>query len=149
MAEKKLKPYLFTLKPKGWKNFFWKINTATKILYKSQYGASDTVKGKITRVIEKNGAPAQIEVQLEDFNLVFSPKNKSLQLISGGNVLSYCKDWKVSQISSGQYHLAKENWRDFFWLVDTDRRSFYEVKKGKFGRPGGRQKYLEAGVTIK
>lgn len=146
--KRKLQPYLFMLKKNSWKKFFWKINTATKLLYKSQYGTSDEVKGKVTRVVEKAGAPERIEVQLHDFNIVLLQSRKSLQIIAGGIVLSHGEDWRISQLSSSQYHLAKKSWRGFFWLVDTNRRHFYKVENGTFGKPGGRQDRLKASFAV-
>ena len=147
--KRKLQPYLFALKKNSWKDFFWKINTATKLLYKSQHGTSDKVIGKVTRVVEKAGAPERIDVQLHDFNIVLLQNRKSLQIAAGGVVLSYGEDWRISQLSTSQYHLAKGNWRGFFWLVDTNRRHFYKVENGTFGKPGGLQNRLKASVAVR
>jgi hypothetical protein len=144
-SAKRLASHLHWLKNASWRDFGWKINTATRKLYHSQHGRPDSVIGEITSIA---GNPQVVLIRLDDVRLIFRPAKRIFQLSAGGDVLSYGDDWKTRQIGPKQYHLARSNWRDFFWLADTGRRQLFSVTGGRFGNPGGRQKPLAAVLRV-
>ncbi len=91
-------------------------------------------------------APKSFSLKLRDAYLVHNPSNNVLQIAAQGNVLSYGGDWQVRKLKPYLYHFKQNNWRGFYWAVNTSRGEVYRVKDGRFGQLGGIQQKLHIGV---
>ncbi len=90
--------------------------------------------------------PKRFSLKLRDAYLVHNPSNNILQIAAQGNVLSYGRDWQVRKMKPYLYHFKQNNWRGFYWAVNTSRGEVYRVKNGSFGQLGGTKQKLHIGV---
>lgn len=145
---KKLKGYLFHLRLKTWQDFYWKVNTSRKQVFRVRGNAFGTLGGEEKELtglsVEPTGDkgnPERFRLNLTDAYMAYTGKG-SPQLISRGNVLSYCRDWQVKRLKAYLYHFKQNNWKGFFWKVNTSRKEVYQVTGGTFGELGGTSKQL-------
>ncbi len=151
---KQLKPYLFHLRQKVWKGFFWKVNTSRKQVYRAKggtfgrLGGTESVLNIRVDPVGGDNNPKRLMLRFSDGSLVYQPKAKSLQTSAHTTVLSYGGDWQSSQLKSYLYHLRQKVWKGFYWKVNTSRKQVYRVEGGKFGSLGGREKVLDITVDV-
>ncbi|MEI6156789.1 MAG: hypothetical protein WCP87_00310 [Atribacterota bacterium] len=151
-----LKPYLYHLKKNSWKGFFWKVNTTRKEAYEvtqGTFGQLGGVEKIIPFTIEVTGGtndapPKRFFLRFHHSYLVHEPTTGILQIIAEGYSLSYGQDWQVYQLKPYLYHLKKDTWRDFFWVVNTSRKEAYRVTGGTFSQLGGEQTRLNITVRV-
>jgi len=151
---KKMKTYLYAMKQKNWKDFFWKVNTSRKEVYLikdvdfgQMGGTSKTLEGI---EVEPHGDamnPDRFTLAFKSAYMAYIPKTKTQQLISEGMVLSYCKDWKVKALKSYLYHFKQNVWKNFYWHVNSSRKSVHKVTGAKFGKMGGKLTKLDIEVV--
>lgn len=146
---KELKPYLFMVRRQNWQDFYWKINTATRRLYKARHGSKDEPIGTLIDTNQTGNRDETMTFRLEKTYIVFKATDGLFQLGARGAVLSYGEEWQVKQIGPKQYHLQRGGWGDFFWLIDTFLGHAYTVENGRFGQRGGRQRVLQARIETK
>ncbi len=137
-----LKSYLYHLRLKTWKGFYWKINTSRKEVYLvkgSKFGKiGDTNEKKINNIAvdvvggSSSTAPTRFLLKFNKSYLVFVPSSKTLQVIAGGNVLSYGSDWKTCKLKPYLYQLKQNVWKGFHWQVNTSRKIVERISGGQF-----------------
>jgi hypothetical protein len=90
----------------------------------------------------QGAAPPRFFIDLRDAYLVFEPAGDTLQVAAQGSVLAYGRSWNKVQLKPYLYHLRRNDWRDFFWQVNTSRREALMIRGGEFGTitEGTRQK---------
>lgn len=153
---KKMRGYLYHMRMKTWKGFYWKVNTSRRQVYMvrngtfGQYGGSSTVLYNIG--VDNVGSslhPYRFFLRLKDAYLVHVPQTRTLQIAASGFVLSYGSDWSVIHKKSYFFQMRQYNWRfgQFYWAVNTSRKKLYRVKNGVFGRYGGNYEHLDD-VTV-
>ncbi len=150
-------PYLFHLRQKNWKNFFWAVNTSRRKAWEVRNGDFGRIGGDYSRPFN-----CQVKVRgdrnnPEAFSLVFpssaKPRliydGKSLQIAVGSTVLSYGKNWRVVKAGLNVYHFRHRMWKNFFWEVHLLSGRVFEVRNGQFGTPGqGQKKELDFEVRL-
>jgi hypothetical protein len=153
---KKLKPYLYHMRLKTWKGFFWKVNTSRKKVWSvtggtfGQLGGKDKEKKFTVDVVGggKAGTPDRFLIRFPKAYLVYVPANGTLQIAAGGNVLSYRANWEVKQLKSYLYHMQLTTWQKFFWKINTSRKQIWRVENGTFGELGGTNTELKITVRV-
>ena len=136
---KKLKPYLFHLKQKFWKGFFYKISSSRKVALKVTGGTfgklggkSSALKAKVTTV---GGGNIRVSfLKSASPYMVVVPKTKSIQVTANANVFNYGTDMTLVQLKPYLYHFKQKFWKNFFWVINTSRKAIYIVNNGTFGR---------------
>ncbi len=152
---KKMKDYLYHLRQNIWKDFYWKVNTSRKQVYKVTGGSFGKLGGqeKILRikvdVVGSVNNPERFLLRFPDAYLVHNPGNKVLQIIAERSVLSYGKDWDVKKMKDYLFHLRQKMWKDFYWKVNTSRKKVYKVRSGTFVQLGGQEQVLNIKVELK
>jgi len=162
---RQVKPYLFHIRHRAWKNHFWKVNTSRKEVY-LVWG------GIFGRIGTKPGAAAAIEVEGEreeitvdvvggagtqvpqrffirfaEADLFFDPVARDLRLAAAGMTLSPCDDWEACSLKDYLFHVRLKTWRGFYWKVNTGRMGAWETTGGDFCKLGGEDK--ELALTMK
>ncbi len=162
---RRLKSYLYHLRHKSWKSFFWKVNTSRRqawevqrgrfgelggedhplackvLLYYSTSTKPTTLPGRIRKPWRRRGmVPVTFKTMVIYFpsiTITHLVFHPTLQIVVGNKVVSYGSDWKVKRVYPYLFHLRQKNWKNFFWAVNTSRRKAWEVRNGVFGRVGG------------
>ena len=155
---KQLKPYLFHVRMKFWKGFFWKVDTKLKRVYKVIEGTFGSLGGsekvlKGVKVVVEDGdnerAPARYFIlRFSSSYLSFEPATGNMQISAGGFVISYGGGWDVKKVKRTIYHLRLETWKNLYWKVDTRNMKAYGVKGGEFGSMSGSESPLNVRVTV-
>ena len=151
-----LRPYLFHMRQKFWKDFFWQVNTSRKEVYKvtgGSFGKGGGTAKKMDVVVDvvggdNNTTPERFFLRFKKAYLVYVPASETLQITAEGNVLSYGSDWMKCQMMSYLYHLKLKSWKDFYWKINTGRKEAYKVREGEFCRPGGSESVMKMGVRV-
>ncbi len=134
----RLKSFLFQLKENFWKNFYWKVNTSRKEVYLITKGTFGHYGGKETKLnikVDVAGnpiSPTRFFLRFPKTYLVYEPSSKSLQISTGGKVLSYGSDWQKCNLKSYLFDLKQNIWKGFFWRINTSRKQVYRVAGGAF-----------------
>ncbi len=136
----KVKPYLYDLKEKFWKGFYWRVNTSRKEVYrvkggtfgKISPGIKETLTNVTVDVVGNSNNPTRFLLRFKTAYLVYVPKTKTLQITTEGNVLSYGSDWQKCNLKSYLYHLKQNVWKGFYWKVNTSREQVYKITGGTF-----------------
>lgn len=152
----RLRPYLYHIRQKFWKDFFWQVNTSRKEVSKvtgGNFGKGGGTANKLDIVVDVVGGDSKIPperffLRFKKAYLVYVPASKTLQITAEGSVLSYGADWIKCQMRSYLYHVKLKSWRDFYWKINTSRKEAYKVKDGEFCKLGGSASPLEMGIRI-
>ena len=140
----KLKPYLFHIRQKVWRNFYFKVNSSRKIVLKITGGTFGKLGGREQKI---NGSVnviggGNIRVSFgrgASPYMVVVPKTKTIQVAATSHVFSYGNDMTLVQLKPYLYHFRQKFWKSFHWAINTSRKEIYEVTRGRFGRLGGKQ----------
>jgi hypothetical protein len=151
-----LKPYLYHLRQKVWKGFYWKVNTSRKEVYKVTGGSFCKLGGseqKLNITVDTIGGsdstpPESVFLRFNDAYLVYSVATKSIQIVAQLCVLSYGNDWDKCNLNAYTYHLKNKFAQTFFWKVDTNKKTAVEVTGGTFCKPGGSESPLNCTVRV-
>ena len=151
-----MKPYLYHLRQKVWKGFYWKVNTSRKEVYKVTGGSFCKLGGteqKLNMNVTVNGgsdssAPQQFFLNFTDAYLVYVPNTKTIQIAAAKCVLSYGGDWDKCNMKPYMYHLRLKTWQGFSWGVNTSRKKAWETRGGNFCKLGGSTTPLDFGVRV-
>lgn len=160
-----VKPYLFHIRHRSWKNYFWKVNTSRREVYLvwgghfgrigSAPGAApvrevdgdreditlDVVGGAVDR------APNRFLIRFADADLYFDPGSRDLRLAASGSTLSPCDDWEACPLKDYLFHIRLKTWKGFHWKVNTSRMSAWTTTGGGFCKLGGDDKELALTMT--
>jgi hypothetical protein len=155
---KQLKPYLYHLRLKTWKGFYWKVNTSRKEAYKIEGGSFGSFGGNETRLTSikvdvvggdsGDAKPERFFLRCSPSYLVHDPNTGTKQIIADGMVLSYGGDWEIKQLKPYLYHLRLKTWKGFYWKVNTSRKEAYKIEGGTFGTLGGEETKLQMAVRV-
>jgi hypothetical protein len=150
-----LKPFLYHIRQKFWKNFYWKVNTSRKEVYEVTGGTFCQLGGsekKLNITVDVVGGsdttpPDRFFLRFHEARLVYEIASKTLQLATGDKVLSYCQDFQKCNLSASVYHLQEDVWKGFYWQIDTNKK---EVRKmgGTFCQPNSGGILLNIGVRV-
>lgn len=151
-----LRPYLYHLRQKVWKGFYWKVNTSRKEVYKVTGGSFCKLGGseqKLDIKVDTIGGsdttpPESVFLRFNDAYLVYSIASKSIQIVAQLCVLSYGNDWDKCNLNAYTYHLKNKFAQTFFWKVDTNKKTAVEVTGGNFCHPGGSETPLNCSVRV-
>ena len=152
-----LKPYLYHLRLKSWKGFYWKVNTSRKETYKvtggtfGSLGGSDTLINGITVDVvggNTNTPPDRFLLKFSKSYLVYAPGTKTLQITAEGYVLSYGRDWEVKKMKDYLYHMRLKTWKGFYWKVNTSRKIVKFTEGANFESLGGALKDTNISVRV-
>ena len=152
----RLRPYLYHIRQKNWKDFYWQVNTSRKEAYKVTGGQFCRIGGtakKMDIVVDVVGGsdttnPDRFFLKFKKAYLVFVPSSKTLQITAEGNVLSYGVDWMKCQMQPYLYHIKLNSWNDFYWKINTSRKEAHKVRGGEFCKLGGSESPLKMGVRV-
>jgi len=153
----KVHSYLYDLKEKFWKGFYWRVNTSRKEVYRyhgPNFGKiGDSKHEKLTNVtvdvVGNINNPTRFFLRFKTACLVYVPKTKTLQVTTEGNVLSYGSDWQKCNLKSFLYHLKQNVWKGFYWKVNTSRKQVYRITGGTFCKISpGSSAVLNIGVRV-
>lgn len=151
-----LKPYLFHIRQKFWKDFFWQVNTSRKEVYKvtgGKFGKGGGTAKKLDVVVDvvggdKKTPPERFFLRFKKAYLVYVPASETLQITAEGIVLSYGSDWMKCQVKSYLYQVKLKSWQGFYWQINTGRKEAYKVRDGEFCKLGGSKSALRMGVRV-
>ena len=151
-----LKPYLFHIRQKFWKDFFWQVNTSRKEVYKvtgGKFGKGGGTAKKLDVVVDvvggdKKTPPERFFLRFKKAYLVYVPASETLQITAEGIVLSYGSDWMKCQMKTYLYHVKLKSWQGFYWKINTTKKKANKVKDGEFCKPGGSASPLKMGVRV-
>lgn len=152
----RLRPYLYHIRQKNWKDFYWQVNTSRKEAYKVTGGQFCRIGGtakKMDIVVDVVGGsdrsnPDRFFLKFKKAYLVFVPSSKTLQITAEGNVLSYGVDWMKCQMQPYLYHIKLKSWKDFYWKINTSQKEAYKVRGGELCKLGGSESSLKMGVRV-
>lgn len=153
---RKLKPYLYHMRLRTWRDFFWKVNTSRKSVWQvtggtfGQLNGSDTEKDFRVDVVggEGEGTPDRFFIRFPKAYLIYVPGTGTLQIIVRGNVLSYGLGWQVKELKPYLYHMKLDTWQGFYWKINTNRGGVWRIKNGTFGQVGGTETELNITVRV-
>jgi hypothetical protein len=154
-----VKPYLFHLRHKSWKNHFWKVNTSRKEVYLvwgGLFGRIGTSAGGPAREVEGDReditvdvvggsvdrAPERFLIRFAQADLFFDPGSRDLRLAAAGSTLSPCDDWEACSLRDYLFHIRLKTWKGFYWKVNTSRLAAWKTTGGEFCKLGGDDKEL-------
>ena len=91
--------------------------------------------------------PQRFFIDVDSLNITFSPQEPhTVQISVGDKVVSYGQDWEVKKLKPYLFQLRQENWKDFFFQVNTSRNKVQKITGGTFGQLGGKREYLRGRV---
>lgn len=155
-----VKPYLFHLRHRSWKNHFWKVNTSRKEVYLVWGGVFGRIGTKpgAAPALEVEGdreditvdvvggagdrVPERFFVRFAEADLFFDPVARDLRLAAAGMTLSPCDDWEACSLKDFLFHIRLKTWKGFFWKVNTDRMAAWRTTGAVFCKLGGEDKDL-------
>ena len=82
----------------------------------------------------EDASPQRFFIDFHKAYLVFEPAGSTLQIVAGNSVLAYGQKWTKVQLKPYLYHLRRDDWKDFFWQVNTSRKEVIMISNGDFGR---------------
>lgn len=141
-----LKPYLYHLRLKTWSDFYWKVNTSRKEVYRVNGGAFGSLGGSDTKIDgisvdvvggNTNVPPDRFLLRFSKSYIVYEPGTTVLQVTAEGYVLSYGGDWEVIKMQDYLYHMRLKTWMGFYWKVNTSRKEVKRVEGAALGSLGG------------
>ena len=162
---RQVKPYLFHIRHRSWKNHFWKINISRKevhLVWGGVFGhtwskpwpaksvEADGEREDITlEVIGGSGdqVPQRFFIRFGEADLIFDPAARDLRLAAAGMTLSPCDDWEACSLKDYLFHVRLKTWKGFYWKVNTGRMGVWKTTGGDFCKLGGEDK--ELAVTMK
>jgi len=162
---RQVKPYLFHIRHRAWKNHFWKVNTSRKEMYlvwggifgrigtKPGAAAAIEVEGEreeitVDVVVEAGTqVPTRFFIRFAEADLFFDPVARDLRLAAAGMTLSPCDDWEACSLKDYLFHVRLKTWTGFYWKVNTGRMGVWKTTGGDFCKLGGEDK--ELAVTMK
>ena len=101
----------------------------------------------IPAVYGSTAMPQRFFIDVDSLNITFSPQAPhTLQIAVGDRVVSYGQDWEVKKLKPYLFQLRQENWKGFFFQVNTDRKMAQKISGGTFGQLGGKRSYLRGRV---
>ncbi len=157
---RQVKPYLFHLKHRSWRNFFWKVNTSRREVYLvwggvfgsigAQSGSQNyqEVSGEKTELIlevSESAAtrpPERFFIRFGRAELFFNPAAGDLRLAAAGTTLSPCNDWESCTLKPFLYEIRLKTWKDFFWKVNTSKKQVWRCSGVPFCQMGGSETLL-------
>jgi hypothetical protein len=151
-----LKPYLYHIRHKFAKTFFWQVNTSRKEVYEITGGTfckiSPGTSKKLDIKVDVVGGstttpPDRFILRFKEARLVYLTASKTLQLITGDKVLSYCQDFQKCNLTASVYHFKENFWKGFYWKVDTIQKKVWKVN-GTFCKAGAGGTLLNIGVRV-
>lgn len=148
-------PYLYHIRQKFWKGFYWKVNTSKKEVYEVTGGTFCKLGGsekKLNIKVDVVGGstttpPDRFFLRFKEARLVYKPSTKTLQLATGNKVLSYCQDFQKCNLTASVYHFKENFWKGFYWKVDTLQKKVWKVT-GTFCQAGTGGTLLNIGVRV-
>jgi len=151
-----LKPYLYHIRQKVWKGFYWKVNTSRKEVYRVKNGSFCKLGGtdeKLNIRVDtfggnNSGAPDRFILRFPSAYLVYVPSNKVMQFATVGNVLNYGTDWTRCNLNLFTYHFKQKFMKNFFWAVNTQSKKAFRVRGVPFCKPGGSTEPIQASVRV-
>lgn len=160
----KIYPYLFHLRRKYWRGFYWKINTSRQRVYKNIGGQFCRIGGRDTPLNFKvdvvggrrgstpdrffirfgeGGAYLVYDVEDDVIQIAAVPTNAPAMVISRG------ENWEVCRVKPYLFHLRLKTWKGFYWKVNTSRKIALVVRGSNFCRIGdAREKLLKMKVRV-
>ena len=150
-----LQPYLYHIRQKFWQGFFWQVNTSRKEVYEITGGTFCKIGGnkkKLNITVDVVGGsittpPDRFFLRFSEARLVYLTASKTLQLITGNKVLSYCQDFQKCNLSASVYHFKETFWKGFYWKVDTLQKKVRKVN-GTFCQASTGGTLLNIGVRV-
>jgi hypothetical protein len=150
-----LKPYLYHIKQKVWKGFYWMVNTSRKEVYEVTGGTFCQLGGnqkKLNIIVDVVGgsitvAPDRFFLRFKQASLVYLVSSKTMQVTTGNKVLSYCQDFQKCNLNASVYHFKETFWKGFHWKVDTSQKKVWK-DSGTFCKPGTGGTLLNIGVRV-
>lgn len=148
-------PYLYHIRQNFWKSFYWKVNTSKKEVYEVTGGTFCKLGGnekKLDIIVDVVGGsdttpPNRFFLRFKEAHCVYEIASKTMQLITGDKVLSYCQDFEKCNLTASVYHFKENVWQGFFWKVDTLQKKVWKIM-GTFCQPDSGGALLNIGVRI-
>ena len=155
-----LKPYLFHIRHRSWKNHFWKVNTGRKEVYLVWGGVfgrigtrpgsppAQEVEGDRENITvdviggARDQAPDRFLIRFAQAELFFDPGSRDLRLAAAGSTLSPCDDWEACPLKDYLFHIRLKTWKAFHWKVNTSRMAAWTTTGGEFCKLGGEDNEL-------
>jgi hypothetical protein len=152
-----VKPYLFDIRHKFWKKFYWRVNTSRREVYRmrgTNYGRigdspAATIRGIRVETVGNPDSPSRFLLKFGQSFLEYVPKNKEIHFTVAGNILHRGREWQKCHRSPTLYHLKHKVWKGFYWQIDTKRRELSRITGGNFCKPGGEATRLKVKVEVK
>jgi predicted secreted protein len=150
-----IKPFLFAMKQDVWKGFFWKVNTSRGevhmvrgVKFGNMGGTEKKLDGIKVEAVGRDRNPKRFLLKFDSAYMAYIPGQGMPQIVTEGVVLSYCNDWHIKELKPFLFHFRQNNWKEFFWHINTSRKEVNRIMKGVFGELGGKLEKLNIGVEL-
>lgn len=152
---KEIKPFLYAMKQDVWKGFFWKVNTSrgevyqvSNIAFGNMGGTEKKLDGIKVEAVGRDKNPKRFLLKFDSAYMAYIPGQGMPQIVTEGVVLSYCNDWHIKELKPFLFHFRQNNWKEFFWHINTSRKTVNRVTKIPFGQMGGKLEKLDIDVEL-
>jgi hypothetical protein len=116
-------------------------------------------EGKIEELREDNNrdvrfimvelpAPNKLTVELPETQLIYLPKGFVISVMYEGMQISDTREWRKCMIRPYVHQIKHAAWEGFFWEVDTDDRSLWQVYGINFCKKGGKATEVKLKVAV-
>lgn len=151
-----IRPFLHQLKHVAWSDFFLEVDTSDRSVWQIKK-AKFCKKGgkakelKLKPVVtggSKTKPPTRIVLKLPNTRLEFEPKGRKLRIIAENFHIAYVSFWRVFQLKPHIFRFQHTLWPDFFWEVNTFKKTVEKITGTQLGKAGGTGAPLEIKLTV-
>lgn len=141
-----IRPYIFQLRHASWPDFHWEINTMDRGVYQVRGAPFCKSGGRTEKEIRlpmrveggsRTTLPSRVTLQLDKTCLTYIPETNAFKIQAYGNQVAYLPSWKTCKMKSHVYQLKHALWKDFFWEINSFKRTVSMVTGGQFMKSGG------------
>jgi hypothetical protein len=93
--------------------------------------------------------PKRITLTFTDTQLVFTPLDYGLKIVSQDIILSDGKDWRKCRMKAYLYQIMHVGWKNLHWEINTVDKGIWEIGGAPFCKTGGSAKELRMRMRVK
>lgn len=156
-SKKKIYSYLYDIKYNSWTNKYWRVNTSRKkvnLMNGGNFGRiGDTPSRTLSQikvdVVGNPSSPTRFLLRFKKSSLRYTPSNSSVRIYAQGFLVSNGSDWQKCKVKSYLYHIKQKYWKNFYWKINTSRKSANRVRGTlPLCQMGGTLTKLKMGVRV-
>jgi len=151
-----MKPSVYQIKQAAWDGFFWEVDTAGRQSFEirgaefCKPGGSDRSLGIKVKVQggSLTSPPTRFTLELSQTTMRFEPAARKFELLAHGRPIFHLPFWKACKLKSYLFQVRCTLWQEYYWQVDTYRRTVSRISGGTFGSEGGTATQLPLTVLV-